>query len=121
MFIFMIYVYLKGNVMAAPESKRNRTNSLKAFKRQHILAAARRIFDEKGIDGLNMRAIAQEAGYSLGAAYAYFGTKEEIELELMAGILGDLTRHTKIHRVTSKKDTVRSGAAGLLINSPPIS
>ncbi|MDF2365679.1 TetR/AcrR family transcriptional regulator [Sneathiella sp.] len=76
--------------------KQGRTESLAKFKRQHILAAARRIFDADGTDGLNMRAIAEEAGYSLGAAYNYFRTKEEIEIELLAGILGDLTRHIRV-------------------------
>ncbi|WP_288904580.1 TetR/AcrR family transcriptional regulator [uncultured Sneathiella sp.] len=76
-------------------NRKVRANSLAKFKRQHILAAARRIFDAHGTDGLNMRTIAKEAGYSLGAAYSYFHTKEEIQVELLAGILGDLTRHLR--------------------------
>lgn len=77
------------------QKKRRRAESLAKFKRQHILAAARRIFDAEGTSGLNMRAIAKEAGYSLGAAYSYFRTKEEIEVELLAVILGEVTRHIK--------------------------
>ncbi|MEX1035323.1 MAG: TetR/AcrR family transcriptional regulator [Sneathiella sp.] len=81
--------------MTGIEKQSSRADSLKAFKRQHILAAAKRIFDMHGMDGLNMREIAKEAGYSLGAAYAYFRTKEEIQYELLAGALGELTRHIR--------------------------
>ncbi len=81
--------------MIESRNKKSRATGLAKFKRQHILAAAGRIFNKHGTDGLNMRAIAEEAGYSLGAAYSYFRTKEEIEIELLAGILGDLTRHIK--------------------------
>ena len=75
--------------------KQSRAESMAVFKRRHILSAARRVFDSEGADGLNMRTIAKEAGYSLGAAYSYFRTKEEIEAELLAGILGDLARYIK--------------------------
>ena len=78
--------------MTKTGKQRERADSLKSFKRQHILGAARRLFEAQGMDGLNMRAIAAEAGYSLGAAYAYFRTKEEIEAELLAWIISDLTR-----------------------------
>lgn len=81
--------------MVDSRKKQIRATSLAQFKRQHILAAARRIFDAYGTDGLNMRTIAKEAGYSLGAAYSYFHTKEEIQIELLAGILADLTRHLR--------------------------
>ena len=33
----------------------------------HILVAAQRVFEAKGLDGANMRAIAKEAGYTPGA------------------------------------------------------
>lgn len=93
--------------MKVPHKKQSRAESLATFKRQHILSAARRIFDAEGTDGLNMRAIAQEAGYSLGAAYSYFRTKEEIEAELLASILGELTRHIKtaLPQGTGNRDT----------------
>lgn len=90
--------------MAKPGKKQNRADSIRSFKRRHILAAARRIFAEKGLDGLNMRAIAAEAGYSLGAAYAYFQTKEEIQLELLATILNELTRHIKAASTSPTED-----------------
>lgn len=43
-----------------------------------ILDTARTIVTHGGIDGLTIRAVAQELGYSPGAIYDYFESKEEI-------------------------------------------
>ncbi|HET9429013.1 MAG TPA: TetR/AcrR family transcriptional regulator [Allosphingosinicella sp.] len=43
-----------------------------------IVAAALKIFAEKGFAGAKMEAIAAEAGLSKGALYLYFPTKEEV-------------------------------------------
>ncbi len=81
--------------MAAAGNRNARGESLKTFKRRHILDAARRLFDARGMEGLNMRAIADEAGYSLGAAYAYFRTKEEIQIELLAATFAEIARRIR--------------------------
>ena len=46
--------------------------------RRNIVDAALRLFPVKGYDGTTMRAIAAEAGVSLGNAYYYFGSKEHL-------------------------------------------
>ncbi|HEU5111529.1 MAG TPA: TetR family transcriptional regulator, partial [Micromonosporaceae bacterium] len=46
--------------------------------RTRIVDAALRLFREKGYDRTTMRAIAQEAGVSVGSAYYYFTSKEEL-------------------------------------------
>src|SRR5262252_7981132 len=46
--------------------------------RSHILAAALRLFRERGFDSATMRDIAEAAGMSLGASYYYFPSKESI-------------------------------------------
>lgn len=46
--------------------------------RQRILQAALRIFSLKGYHGASMRAIAEDAGLSLGGIYAHFAGKEEL-------------------------------------------
>ncbi|WP_207083832.1 TetR family transcriptional regulator [Nocardioides sp. S5] len=46
--------------------------------RSGIVDAAMRLFREGGYDGTTMRAIADEAGVSLGSAYYYFSGKEEL-------------------------------------------
>jgi len=43
-----------------------------------ILETAMRLFQERGYDRTTMRAIAQEAGVSVGNAYYYFGSKEHL-------------------------------------------
>lgn len=46
--------------------------------RANILAAARKEFLEKGLDGSSLGAIAREAGTSRVTIYAYFSSKEEL-------------------------------------------
>ena len=56
---------------ARPASKRERT-------RQRILETALAMFAERGYDRTTMRAIAAEAGVSVGSAYYYFKSKEQL-------------------------------------------
>lgn len=46
--------------------------------RRQILETALRLFRERGYEGTTMRAIAEEAGVSLGNAYYYFKSKEHL-------------------------------------------
>jgi AcrR family transcriptional regulator len=46
--------------------------------RQSVVDAAMRLFAAGGYDGTTMRAVADEAGVSLGNAYYYFGSKEHL-------------------------------------------
>lgn len=46
--------------------------------RSLILNTAMRLFEERGYDQTTMRAIAQEAGVSVGNAYYYFSAKEQL-------------------------------------------
>ncbi|GAA3374637.1 TetR family transcriptional regulator [Streptomyces sannanensis] len=55
----------------AKPSKSEQTRSL-------ILETALRLFQERGYDKTTMRAIAQEAGVSVGNAYYYFASKEHL-------------------------------------------
>src|SRR3954466_1378373 len=60
--------------MTAPEPR----SAKAAQTRRTILDAAMRLFRTNGYDGTTMRAIAAEAGVSLGNAYYYFGSKEHL-------------------------------------------
>ncbi|GGY75462.1 TetR/AcrR family transcriptional regulator [Streptomyces nitrosporeus] len=53
----------------APKSEQTRTL---------ILETALRLFEERGYDRTTMRAVAQEAGVSVGNAYYYFTSKEHL-------------------------------------------
>ncbi len=47
-------------------------------RKEDILAAAKEVFFEKGFQAATMEEIAQKAGFSKGAIYFYFKSKEEI-------------------------------------------
>jgi len=61
-----------------------RRQALVDVKRSHILSAARSVFIELGLEAVSMREIAKRAGYTAGAIYSYFGSKEEIYGALLA-------------------------------------
>ena len=64
--------------------RRDRLSVVSDAKRAHILAAARDVFMEHGLDGASIREIAKRAGYTPGAIYSYFDAKEEIYGALLA-------------------------------------
>lgn len=77
-------------------SKRHRPTPLDGEERRaHILAAAQRVFESKGLEGANMRAIAREAGYTPGALYFYYTSREEIYADLLSASLGRLHEFTR--------------------------
>ena len=48
-----------------------------------IVRAARRRFEKEGVDGASLRAIAKDAGTSIGMIYYYFPTKDELFLSVV--------------------------------------
>ena len=70
--------------MASPEGGRRRKRAVKAFKRDLILEAARRLFETEGLEGASLRAIAAEAGYTPAALYFHFDSKEAIYAEVLS-------------------------------------
>ena len=58
--------------------------------RERILAAALELFAEQGFEGATMRGIAERAECSLGLAYRYFRTKEEMVLALYERLVDEL-------------------------------
>ena len=61
-----------------------------------ILLAARRRFLKNGVDGATLRAIARDAGTSIGMIYYYFPTKEELFFAVVeqqyGAVLADMER-----------------------------
>lgn len=55
-------------------------------KREAILAAAERAFLDEGFDAATMDAIAAEAGVSKQTAYAHFGSKQALFVELVTAM-----------------------------------
>ncbi|MCW0232037.1 MAG: TetR/AcrR family transcriptional regulator [Ferrovibrio sp.] len=78
------------------EKKRTgRREAVRAFKREAILQAARKIFARDGLDGATLRAIAAEAGIAVGTVYLHYPAKESLYAELLAGSLADLQKHLR--------------------------
>lgn len=82
-------------------------------RRAHILAAAQRIFETQGLDGANMRAIAKEAGYTPGALYFYYASREEIYADLLSTSLWKLREATQAAVRELKEPTERAEAGAV--------
>ena len=85
-----------SEVTATSPAKRRRPVPVEnEERRRHILAAAQRVFEAKGLEGANMRAIAREAGYTPGALYFYYANQEEIYADLLSTSLHRLHAFTQ--------------------------
>ena len=70
--------------------------------RAGIVDAAMRLFRENGYDATTMRAIADEAGVSLGSAYYYFSGKEELFALTLVGYLDELESRLNPKKVANR-------------------
>jgi AcrR family transcriptional regulator len=64
-----------------PDRRRQQT-------REHLLAAAARVFAERGFHGATLDAVAAAAGFSKGAVYSNFKSKEDLFLSLLESAYG---------------------------------
>ena len=69
--------------MSDAPARRPGRRSGPTVSRGDILAAARRLFAERGYDGATIRAIAQEAGVDAALVHHFFGTKEQVFVAAM--------------------------------------
>lgn len=91
------------------EVEPDRQESVRLFKRRLIRDAAKRIFSEKGIGGASVREIAKAAGYTTGAIYTYFATKEELYADVLRDSLDAL--HDEVVAATAAATADRAAAA----------
>ena len=61
-----------------------RKQAVTGVRRSLVLDAARSAFIELGLEGASLREIAKRAGYTPGAIYSYFASKEEVYGALLA-------------------------------------
>lgn len=78
-----------------------RLKSMSDARRMLILDAARAAFFELGLDGASIREIAQRAGYTPGAIYSYFASKEEVYAALLGESLERLNAQVESARDAS--------------------
>jgi AcrR family transcriptional regulator len=68
---------------AMPRGEYDR-DARKARTRAALLEAAARVYARSGFDGATLDEVAADAGFSKGAVYGHFGSKENLLLALMA-------------------------------------
>jgi len=69
----------------SPPRKRLSREETQAQTRMRLIEAAQHLFVTNGYGGTSIRDIAERAGYSQGAFYSNFASKEEVLLELLRG------------------------------------
>ena len=74
----------------------------KEVSRERVIRAARTMLLERGYEGTTIRAIAQEAGVSLGALYTHFENKTDLVFYLIRGTLDTL--YEEVVRETARHD-----------------
>jgi AcrR family transcriptional regulator len=67
-----------------PARQRLTRAEAKARTREQLLDAAAQVFAQKGYAGASVDEIAEAAGYTTGALYSNFGSKEKLFIELMS-------------------------------------
>jgi AcrR family transcriptional regulator len=95
------------------DSRADRKRAVSDHRRKLVLDAAREVFQEHGLDGASMREIAKKAGYTPGAIYSYFRSKEEMYGELLAESLERLNEAVEAGAASSAASDDRLCAAAL--------
>lgn len=72
------------------EAKIRRQLAMADARRGLVLDAARVAFSRLGLERTSMREIAKQAGYTVGALYAYFSSKQELLSALLEEMTGRL-------------------------------
>lgn len=79
---------LLGVAEASPDDVTVRTRPRREQVRARVLDAARGVFAERGFAGASTDQVAAAAGFTKGAVYSNFGSKDELFLALMAAEAG---------------------------------
>ncbi|MDB5580436.1 MAG: yfiR [Bradyrhizobium sp.] len=91
---------------------RARNDLLRDARRQVIVDAAHRVFQQVGLDGASIRLIAAEAGCTTGAIYPWFAGKEEVYAAILAESLGRLTTYIA-KQIARDSDVTARARAGI--------
>jgi AcrR family transcriptional regulator len=79
--------------------------------REEILGAAKKVFIESGYASATMESIAVESEFSLATLYKFFGSKENLFLEILLQMLEKLEQLTD--EIISREDSVKNRAVDL--------
>lgn len=89
------------------DSRGARQRAVADARRALVLDAARAAFFELGLEGASMREIARRAGYTPGAIYSYFASKEEV----YGALLGESLERLNAQVATATAAAVAAAAA----------
>jgi AcrR family transcriptional regulator len=77
-----------------PSTRATKKEIVTAFRIREILAAARQLLDQRGLENMTMEEIAGAAGVAKGTLYLYFQSKDDLLLALITqvgeNIIGDM-------------------------------
>lgn len=90
-----------------------RKQAVSDHKRALILDAARKVFEQEGLDGASLRAIASEAGYTPAALYFHFESKEAIYAEVLQASIARLQEDVERAVVKTRAPTEKLRAAAM--------
>jgi AcrR family transcriptional regulator len=93
-----------------PDIERRKA-AVSAFKRELIREAAKRVFVEVGLHKTSVREIAKAAGYTTGAIYAQYASKEEVYADILRESLTSMA--TAVEQAAAAAQVGRKGAAAL--------
>jgi AcrR family transcriptional regulator len=97
-----------------PASERgSRREVVREFKRQLIRDAAKKVFADRGMEGASVREIAKAAGYTTGALYTHFATREELYADVLRDSLDALHREMRRAIDEARSDLTVSGLRAL--------
>ncbi|ENZ83063.1 MULTISPECIES: TetR/AcrR family transcriptional regulator [Caulobacter] len=105
--------FVSVNIESATDSpvKLTRRALAKQRTRERVLAAARRLFSERGYEGATIRDIAQAAGMSTGAVFASFADKSELFEEILTADYEVI--HAQMTQASRNAKTVDEALLGL--------
>jgi AcrR family transcriptional regulator len=89
------------------QQRQQRQQTLTDARRALVLDAARAVFAEHGVEGASIRVIAKRAGYTAGAIYSYFDSKEAIYAALLRESLERLQQAVDAARASRASPTGR--------------
>lgn len=87
-------------------------------RRSQLLDVAWLLWQETGAQGFNMRQLAQRAGYTAGALYAYFPGRDAILVALQQRVIQDLGERVRALRPSRTERSARPQADGLHPGAP---
>lgn len=76
--------------------KLSRREQKKLYSRQAILDAATRLFQSRGLEDVSIADIMNEANLGIGTFYNYFGSKEDVLMELLGRIMQEIAEKARL-------------------------